>query len=416
MAIKFAFTIVVLSYICVIAPAFSQTTRVETHPAQVEKRSDKSHPLFLWKAKRKDQTVYLLGTIHVAKPAFYPLPQEMETAARASKVLFVEADVLQADKSKMMESLKQQGEYHPPETLSKSLSPQARAILDAYLNWSGESIGMYDSWRPWVVAEMITTSALRRAGLRPDLGIDLHLLKEAHAAKKKIVSLESVDSQLKMMQSFDKSTQEKMLAATVLSMKDMTNELNKIADAWCRGDLNEMQTLIVTTVGASAEQNEAKNKLLDARNRSMADSLEKSLPPSGVSMVAVGAAHFAGKNGLLEILKQKGFEINQIYTGQSDQNKEANSCSGKNLQGLFNSDDRLRALQHNTPHSSSVGSGWTDSTGLTRTIPGSGSPDSTELTRTTPESLQADIRARPQEVQRKIQQTFDQVQQKLQNY
>jgi uncharacterized protein YbaP (TraB family) len=326
-----------------------QASSTEVQPTvQAEKKPDNSHPLFLWKAKRKDQTVYLLGTIHVAKPTFYPLPQEIENAANESKVLFVEVDVAQADKSKILESLKERGTYRPPETLSKNLSPQVRAILDEYLKWSGESIGIYDAWKPWVVTEVLSASAIRRAGYKGDLGIDLHLLKEAHAAKKKIVSLESADSQLKLMESFDKSTQEKMLAAEVLSFKDVSKEVNTITDAWCHGDLNKMATLW-DPLGGANDLKEAKIKLLDARNRSMADTLEKSLPESGVSMVAVGAAHFAGSNGLLEILKQRGFEINQICADRALQNKQTISFGGSNLERLYYPEGRFRVMLPGQP-------------------------------------------------------------------
>jgi uncharacterized protein YbaP (TraB family) len=356
-------TLLVLSYISLSTPVYSQTAPAEPpamstgnaeqtvpqSPAAPEQRSDKTHPLFLWKGTRKDQTVYLLGTIHVAQPNFYPLPQEIETASNESKVLFVEADITKADKSKILETLKQQGTYHPPETLSKNLSPQAREILDQYLNWSGESIGIYDAWKPWVVAEILSSGALRRAGFKSDLGIDMHLLKEAHAANKKVVSLESVDSQLKLMESFDKSAQEKMLAADVLSMKDMSNEINKITDAWRKGDAYEMNNIVNSATGASSEMNEARNKLLDARNRSMVESLEKSLPESGVSMVAVGAAHLPGPNGLIVLLRQKGFDVNQVYGDQASQSHQAIAFGGKNLEKLYYPEGHFRVMLPGEP-------------------------------------------------------------------
>src|SRR5262249_30508306 len=222
--------------------------------------------------------------------------------------------------------------------------PEARAILNEYLNWSGESIGIYDAWKPWVVAEILTSSALRRAGFKSDLGIDMHLLKEAHAAKRKIVALESIESQLKMMESFDKSAQEKMLAADVLTMKDMSNELNKIADAWRKGDAYEMAKIIDSATGASSEMNAARNKLLDARNRSMVETLEKSLPQSGVAMVAVGAAHLPGANGLIVLLRQKGFEVNQVYGDQALPSHQAVSFGGKNLEKLYYPEGHFRVM------------------------------------------------------------------------
>jgi uncharacterized protein YbaP (TraB family) len=61
--------------------------------SQSEKKSDQK-PIFLWKCTKGMNTIYLLGTIHVAKPGFYPLPLEMQKALASSKILFVEADAL----------------------------------------------------------------------------------------------------------------------------------------------------------------------------------------------------------------------------------------------------------------------------------------------------------------------------------
>src|SRR6478672_7160250 len=45
----------------------------------------------MWKATSATNTVYLLGSIHLASPDMYPLPAQIEAAFRNSAVLIVEA-------------------------------------------------------------------------------------------------------------------------------------------------------------------------------------------------------------------------------------------------------------------------------------------------------------------------------------
>ena len=57
------------------------------------KRKEDEEKLFLWKATKGDDTVWLLGTIHVAKKNFYPLPKEILKAFSRSNHLLVEVDI-----------------------------------------------------------------------------------------------------------------------------------------------------------------------------------------------------------------------------------------------------------------------------------------------------------------------------------
>lgn len=327
----------------------SDQPSTDTSAATTDKPAKPSFPLFLWKGTREGQTVYLLGTIHVAKPSFYPLPKEIENALKESSTLFVEADITKLEPAKVLESLKQQGAYRPPETLSKSISPQTKAILNDYLSWAGEPISIYDGWKPWVVAQILSSGALRRAGFKGELGIDAHLLKEAHATGKKIVPLESIESQLKLIEGFDKPTQEKMLAADCISLKNMGDELTKISNAWYKGDLDSLSKVIDETLGAQPEFKEAKDKLLDARNLSMAESLEKLMPASGTCLVAVGSAHLAGKSGLLEIFKANGFDVKQVCTDKLTQRTEATAFGGNNLHKLYYPEGHFRVMLPGDP-------------------------------------------------------------------
>ena len=328
-------------------PSLLPTARAaEQEESSLEKKADRQ-PLFIWKCKKEDQTVYLLGTIHVAKANFYPLPAEMENALNESRILFVEADVLQADPNKTMDIMKKRGICQPPATLTQSLSPETVEIFKQYLDWAGENLSAYQPYKPWVVSQLVANAALRKAGYKPELGIDRHLLNEAHAVGKKIIPLESIDMQLSLMDSFDASTQEKLLLGTLITNKDTRANLETLEKNWKEGKVDEL-TSDKDKTGSSEDLEKVRVAMLDKRNQTMVENILKNLPPKDSAMVAVGAAHLGGQGGLLAKLKEHGFEVEQI-TAALKKPTTAISFGGSALKRLYFSEGLFRIMLPGDP-------------------------------------------------------------------
>src|SRR5262245_60395437 len=75
----------------------------------------------MWKATSPTGTVYLVGSIHVGDSSMYPLPQQVEAAFAAAKVLAVEINIKNTDQAKTMELVEKYGMYGPDDALSKHL-------------------------------------------------------------------------------------------------------------------------------------------------------------------------------------------------------------------------------------------------------------------------------------------------------
>lgn len=274
--------------------------------------------LFFWKAKKGSKVVYLLGTIHTAPPSLYPLPKEIERAFDESKCLVVEVDISKRkiDPAKVEALVAACGKYTPPDKLSKHLSPGTKRVVDAYLNWAGESWEMYDQYKPWYVRELIGASVPRRGDLsklRKVLGIDLHFLAKASARKKPVAEFETVEFQLGLDSKLADDVQDKLLQVSLLEIKDTDAMMTGIFDAWKSGDPQKMER---TAIHVSAENPELipfTRALLDNRNLGMAAKIEPLLKTKGSPLfVAVGSAHMVGETGLVNLLKKKGFDVEQV--------------------------------------------------------------------------------------------------------
>src|SRR5689334_18271512 len=82
------------------AAAYAQTA---TQPQPRPRR------FLMWKAVSPTTTMYLVGSIHVGDKSMYPLPAEVESAFAAARVLAVEINIKNIDKTKSFELIQKNG-------------------------------------------------------------------------------------------------------------------------------------------------------------------------------------------------------------------------------------------------------------------------------------------------------------------
>jgi uncharacterized protein YbaP (TraB family) len=269
--------------------------------------------LFLWKATSKTNTVVLLGSMHLASKAMYPLPAEIEDAFAGSKTLVVEADIEKLDQVKIFKFIKEKGMYAGGETLSKSLSKTTRDSLDAYCAKKGMKAATLDPMRPWLAYMMLATLEAKAAGHSEELGIDKHFLKKARAGQKSIVELETADSQLEMFAGFSPELQEKLLAMTLEKAGKVKETLEKITAAWKTGDAKTMEKAAMGDPAKRDKESSAVlEKMFDERNVKMVDRIEGFLKAKDQYFVVVGAGHLVGPKGIVKLLEAKGYQVEQV--------------------------------------------------------------------------------------------------------
>ncbi len=275
--------------------------------------------LFLWKAVRGKEIVYLLGTIHVATDSFYPLPAEIDDAFDQSKKLVVEVaiDKRQSDIGKVEQQVeKTSSTYTPPDHLSKHLSADTRKAFDSYLSWAGESWTMYEQYKPWYVATILEASLPRRGEIlkiKPGLGIDRYLLARAKLEDKSVAELETIESQLSLRSKLAEDVQDKLLLQTVFDFQTSIQTINELLEAWKSGDPDKMSEITNRSFTEHPGLAQYQSMLLNQRNLKMAEKIDELAKTSpGPIFVAVGSAHLIGETGLVNSLKKRGFALEQI--------------------------------------------------------------------------------------------------------
>ena len=89
-------------------------------------------------------------------------------------------------------------------------------------------------------------------------------------------------------------------------------DLIKLYNAWDDGNTPEMEDLILEGIEDSPELQMINKKLLDERNYSMEEKIEVFLQDDETYFVVVGAGHLVGENGIINLLKGKGYAPTQL--------------------------------------------------------------------------------------------------------
>jgi len=294
----YAFRTLLLAAILVGAPS--------AHAQQPATATASKHSL--WKVQGQQNTLYLLGSIHVLKKEDYPLPSVIEAAFTNAQIAAFETEIDQLEKPDVAMKLATKGRLPEGQTLREQLSPPVYSAFKDYAQKTGVPVQIFDSLTPSIAAITLVALELRKLDLDPEYGLDKHFFRLATEASKKIVPLETLDFQLNLLTDFSKEEGELLMKSTLKEIDTMEKDLGEMLSAWQKGDAGKLEKLL----------NEAKEdapaiykRLVTDRNRRWLPKLEELARGKENAIVIVGAGHLVGTNGVVELMKGKGFKVTQ---------------------------------------------------------------------------------------------------------
>jgi uncharacterized protein YbaP (TraB family) len=263
-----------------------------------------------WKAAGRGGTVYMLGSVHVASPGLYPLPDAIEQAFERSEFLVVEANILQNSMDMgLMTTIQEKGLLPEGRTLRDEIPADVYATLTSACAEIGADMENFNGMKPWLAAVNFEQMALMQSGFDPTAGIDLHFLNKA-SGNKQILELESVNFQLDLIAGLDGELQVSLLKSMVTESRQIKDEVTQVMDYWKQGNGEKIAALANEQFDPADRQSAALfRKLITERNYGMADKIESYLSAGKTYFVVVGAGHLLGKEGIVELLRKKGITV-----------------------------------------------------------------------------------------------------------
>ena len=262
---------------------------------------------FIWSVERDGRTSWLVGSLHVLTPDAYPLPAAMDKAFAQAKTLMEETDVNDLSSPEMIGVVATKGLFTDGQTLESVLSRDAYAQLGKRMTATGLPLEMVRMMRPWMVELTISGLELQRAGFDPELGIDVHYRRKAAQNGMALSMLETAVEQIDYLAGLPMDVQVAQLQETLAEGDTELREVRQIAAAWRAGDTAAIEQILVKGMKESPAYYQS---LVVDRNRRWVPRIESCLA-TGNCFIVVGAAHMVGSDGLIAMLKQKGYRITQ---------------------------------------------------------------------------------------------------------
>ncbi|MDH3491334.1 MAG: TraB/GumN family protein [Gammaproteobacteria bacterium] len=267
------------------------------------------HPVTLWRAQGINNSVYLLGSIHLLRAEDHPLPTVIDAAYKDAEVLIMELDMDDIDAALTQQLFNQSGVLRDGTTLRDLMGEESYLRAAAAAELSDIPIDLLAQSKPWLAAITVEMMALYRIGFNPALGVEMHLTSRAVADGKPIEGLEAIEEQLAFLDGLSLQAQRDLLIQTLEDSADMRESIEEMIRAWRYGDIEFLESGLLESF---AEHEELNEELVTKRNRRWVSQIAELLDDRDDYLVIVGALHLVGEAGVPKLLAQEGIKILQL--------------------------------------------------------------------------------------------------------
>ena len=294
----------------------------------------------LWKVSGNglEKPSYILGTFHLASESFLDEIPGMEQAFEGCDMVVGEIDHEEFTDQKLQMAMTQIMDAPPDSTLDKLLTSEEYALVEQefnkYLGVMGMKLEQMNTLNPNVIRslilamkgmqdiidsqelhefqgleDMIDMHALSNINANGNNRMDGAVQKRAEEMGRTSVALESIEEQLDLLYNVPLTEQAKNLLEACknpdLAKAQLTQSL-ALVKAYKSQDLAKIHSIITDSEFVDAGTMDAL-RIVD-RNRNWIEKLVKMIPEHAC-LIYVGAAHLPGDQGLIQLLRDRGYTV-----------------------------------------------------------------------------------------------------------
>jgi len=257
----------------------------------------------LWKISGNDieEPSYLYGTIHVICSEDLVLNDKIKKAMSGTERLVLELDM---DQPNFMATMQQKMVNPNMQNLSSEFTEEELEVVNNfYKSHYGADLSQLGIMKPIALMSMMFPKALdcEQQGSFEAALMQLN-------GDKEVLGLETVDRQLAVFD--DKIPIEQQLDWIVDYASDMDKlkgEFESLINAYKKQDINRMHDLVVE----QPQYEQYLSALLYDRNEEWIEKIENYVKESP-TFIAVGAAHLVAEKGVINLLREKGYEVTAL--------------------------------------------------------------------------------------------------------
>ncbi|EAB6717770.1 polysaccharide biosynthesis protein GumN [Salmonella enterica subsp. enterica] len=289
--------------------------------AQIEAEAAKTPngQSILWRIEKDGlEPSFLFGTIHLTDPRVTKLTPQAQKAFDGSERLVIETTYI-IHETKVLGEMAKRPElmmFTDGRSLADVVSPADMKVLGEELQKRGIPLASVSRMKPWILMSAIAIPSCEMARKASGLKIlDVKLATDARQAGKDVVGLETALEQLEALASLPLEFYTQGLIETLKLGKSSDDVFETMIAIYLDGRTDLFWPLLAGAVGhdqqAGAGYADFEQKIVVQRNYVMADRVSPVLAQGG-AFVAVGALHLPGKEGVVELLRAKGYTLTAV--------------------------------------------------------------------------------------------------------
>ena len=282
---------------------------VNSNVSETEKSLPNS---LLWKIEGKDiHPSYIFGTIHMIDEDDYFFTKTMQSAFVDADGLALEFNLEDAMDMGAQIGMLSKAFMRNDTTLKDLLTEEEYKIVQDHFSKMGIPFFLFERVKPMFLTIFASEDMFSGMGFNMDgvKSYELELVDMAKASKMPISGLETMEYQLSIFDSIPYGAQADMLMASLTEDDAMaSSHMDTLIHYYKTQNLQKLDELI-NADGTTATYRDI---LLDNRNRNWIPVIAELIAQQPM-FIAVGAGHLAGEAGVLQLLKQEGFQVTPIH-------------------------------------------------------------------------------------------------------
>ena len=259
----------------------------------------------LWEVTGGASTVWLFGSVHLLPEGGFSVGGALADALDDAERVCLEIDTGAEDQAAtsavtLARAIDPQGR-----DLFELLGPDADEVREAAAD-AGVPLEALAMFEPWFAGLTVSVMALQAHGYDVQHGVEQIIQAEARSAGVPSCGLETLDSQLGLLDGLPDTLQKEILLQAIEEADQIETLIEPMLDAWRRGDEAGLEQSLEDDFEGYPELADA---LIYDRNERWAGQVSRMLEDDEDVLVVVGAMHLVGDRGLPALLAARGYRV-----------------------------------------------------------------------------------------------------------
>jgi len=265
----------------------------------------------LWKVTGNELTEpsYVFGTIHMIGAEDFFLTDAIKNAFKESDKVVFEINMEEMNDMGVLFKLMGKITMEGGKTLKDLLNEEDYKLVQSHFKEMGLPLMFLEKMKPLFLSTFasgdIDPTDMQSGKMK---SYEMEFMEMAQVAEKEMDGLETIEFQLSMFDSIPYKDQANMLVDAIKASEKGDDQFARMVEIYKEQNVSKLYKMIETE---SEGVSEFEDLLLVGRNKNwipiMADMMK-----AKKTFFAVGAGHLGGKNGVIALLRKKGYTVTAI--------------------------------------------------------------------------------------------------------